>query len=391
MAMQYDEQNAFSTVYEILAKNGFPGMAEMMQLVMNQGMLIERAQHLHAQPYERTEDRQGFANGFKPKTVKTRIGELHLDIPQVRDSDFYPKALEKGIRSERALKLALAEMYIQGVSTRKVAPVLEQLCGTNISSQQVSDATKLLDAEFDKWRNRKIGEIPYLYLDARYENIRINGEVVTAALLVAIGVTSEGKREILGVSVSYSEHEVHWRNFLESLVARGLHGLKLTISDAHAGLKAARKAVFPTCAWQRCQFHLQQNAQAYVPRKSMKKSVASDIRAIFNAPDLQESQRMLGIVVAKYEKSVPKLSQWIANNITEGLTVFNFPEANRIKLRTSNLIERVNKEIKKRTRVVGIFPNEASCLRLATGVLIEINESWILEKTYMNMKSGVEE
>jgi len=391
MAMQYDEQNAFSTVYEILAKNGFPGMAEALQLVLNQGMLIERSQHLHAQPYERTDDRQGFANGFKPKTVKTRIGELHLDIPQVRDSNFYPKALDKGIRSERALKLSLAEMYIQGVSTRKVAPILEQLCGTNISSQQVSDATKLLDAEFEKWRNRKIGEIPYLYLDARYENIRINGEVVTAALLVAIGVTAQGKREILGVSVSYSEHEVHWRNFLESLVARGLHGVTLIISDAHAGLKAARQAVFPTCSWQRCQFHLQQNAQAYVPRKSMKKSVANDIRSIFNAPNLQESQRMLGIVVAKYEKSVPKLSQWIADSITEGLTVFNFPEEHRIKLRTSNLIERINKAIKKRTHVVGIFPNEESCLRLATGVLIEINEAWILEKTYMNMNIEGEE
>ena len=204
-------------------------------------------------------------------------------------------------------------------------------------------------------------------------------------MLIAVGVTADGKREILGASVSYSEHEVHWRKFLESLVERGLHGVKLIISDAHKGIKAARQAVFPTCKWQRCQFHLQQNAQAYVPRKSMKKSVAADIRAIFNMPDKEEANRMLQKTVAKYEKSVPALARWLSENIPEGLVIFDFPNEHRIKLRTSNLIERLNKSIKKRTRIVGIFANEAACLRLVTGILIEENENWLLENTYMKM------
>ena len=391
MAMKIAEQSAFETVYGILAERGFPGMRDAIELVLNQGMLIERAQHLNAEHYERTDERMGYANGFKPKHVKTRLGELSLQVPQVRESDFYPKSLEKGLRSERAFTLALAEMYVQGVSTRKVTPIIETLCGTNISSNQVSDATKLLDTEFEKWRGRKLGEVNYLYLDARYENIRIDGEVVSAAVLVAVGITAEGKREVLGVSVSYSEHEVHWRNFLESLVERGLHGVKLLISDAHKGLKAAIKAVFPTCKWQRCQFHLQQNAQAYVPRKSMKKSVAADIRAIFDMPDKDEAKRMLDKVVKKYEKSVPALADWISENIPEGLVIFDFPKQHRIKLRTSNLIERLNKTIKKRTHVVGIFPNEASCLRLVTGILVEVNDDWLLESTYMKMNVQGEE
>ena len=203
MVMKIAEQSAFETVYGILAERGFPGMRDAIELVLNQGMLIERAQHLNAEHYERTDERMGYANGFKPKHVKTRLGELCLQVPQVRESDFYPKSLEKGLRSERAFTLALAEMYVQGVSTRKVAPIIETLCGTNISSNQVSDATKLLDTEFEKWRGRKLGEVNYLYLDARYENIRIDGEVVSAAVLVAVGITAEGKREVLGVGIVF--------------------------------------------------------------------------------------------------------------------------------------------------------------------------------------------
>jgi len=263
MAMRIKEAEAFAVVYESLVEKGFDGMAEAMQTLLNHGMQIEREQHLNAQAYERTEERNGYANGFKPKSVKTRIGKLAVQVPQVRDSSFYPLALAKGLRSERAFAIALAEMYIKGVSTRKVGKLMEEMCGTEVSSTQVSEATKALDEEFEKWRNRKIGEIKYLFVDARYEKVRMDGHVVSAALFTAIGVTADGKRTILGVSVSYSEHEVHWRAFFESLVARGMHGLKLIISDAHSGLKAARTAVFPTCPWQRCQFHLQQNAQAY--------------------------------------------------------------------------------------------------------------------------------
>lgn len=384
MAMKTKEADAFASVYATMAEKGFDGMAEAMQVILNQGMQIERERHLNAASYERTDDRNGYANGYKSKTVGTRIGELTLQIPQVRDSSFYPEVMEKGLRSERAFAIALAEMYVQGVSTRKVGKIIEEMCGFNVSSTQVSQATKALDEEFETWRNREIGEITYLFLDARYEKVRMDGHVVSAALLTAVGISPTGKRVILGASVAYSEHEVHWRNFMESLVSRGMHGVKLITSDAHSGLKSARVAVFPTCPWQRCQFHLQQNAQAFVPRKDMKKIVAQDIRYIFNAPNLEEAKRMLRITAEKYKSTASKLAEWMLENIPESLEIFNFPEAHRKKIRTSNLIERLNKTIKKRTRVVGIFPNEASCLRLATGILIEENEEWMLENRYMD-------
>lgn len=384
--MKVSALDSFDMVYNTLAEQGFDGMAQALELILNHGMRIERESYLQAQSYERTGDRISYANGYKPKTINTRVGPLAVQVPQTRDCQFYPLALEKGLRSERAMSIALAEMYVQGVSTRKVKAIITQMCGTEVSSTQVSNATKMLDDEFAKWRERPIGEIIYLYLDARYEHVRMDGQVLDCALFTAIGITAEGKRQVLGVSVSYSENEVHWRNFLESLVKRGMYGVKLIISDAHSGLKAARKAVFPTCPWQRCQFHLQQNAQAYVPKKSMKKPVASDIRSIFNAPNLEEAKRLLRLIVKKYESSAAKLAEWLEANIHEALIVFSFPETHRTKLRTTNLIERLNKTIKKRTHIVGIFPNDKSCIRLVTAILIEINEDWLLEKkVYLSM------
>jgi putative transposase len=221
-------------------------------------MQAERKQHLSAAPYQQTPEREAHANGYKPKTMQTRIGKITFDVPQVREGGFYPEALEKGLRSERALTLSLAEMYVQGVSTRKVKAITEQLCGTSVSStQQVSNAAALLDTELEKWRNRPLGECPYLFLDAYYEQVREDGQVRDLAVLTAVGVNIVGKREILGVSVSLSEHEVHWRAFLESLKGRGLGGVQLGTSDDHAGLRAARLAVFGGIPWQRCQFHLQ--------------------------------------------------------------------------------------------------------------------------------------
>jgi transposase-like protein len=336
-------------------------------------------------PYERSEDRQGYANGYKPKTVKTRVGELTFAIPQVRDGGFYPSSLEKGIRSERALKLALAEMYVQGVSTRRVAQITEQLCGFEVTSSQVSRAAQELDAVLEQWRNRPLGAYPYVFLDARYESVRNNGAVVKSAVLVAIGVSESGKRQILGTSVAISEQEAHWRDFIKTLQARGLHGVKLFISDAHEGLKAARNAVFPSVPWQRCQFHLQQNAQAYVPKQELKKKVAADIRNIFNATSDEEAKRLISQLVVKYEKSAPRLAAWAEENLMEGLTVLQFPADHWRRIRTSNVIERVNEEIRRRTRVAGIFPNDASCLRLVSAVLMEISEDWETGKVYLKV------
>ena len=378
------QTNHFDQLVELLADQGFDGMAQAITLLFNEAMKLERAEALGAAPYQRTEHRRGYANGYKPKTLRTRVGEITVDVPQTRGLDFYPSSLERGERSERALKLAVAEMYVQGVSTRKVAAITEELCGFEVSSTQVSRAAQLLDDELQQWRSRPLGEIPFLILDARYEKIRHGGSVVDCAVLVAIGINPDGKRSILGVSVSLSEAEVHWREFLNSLTQRGLCGVTLITSDDHAGLKAARKAVLPGVPWQRCQFHLQQNALHYVPKVAMRKQVAADIKSIFDAPDRHEAQRLLKQTTTKYQTSAPKLAAWLEENIPEGLTVFELPASHRRRLRTTNMLERVNKELKRRTRVATLFPNDDSLLRLVSAVLIEISEDWETAKVYLN-------
>jgi putative transposase len=269
------ESTELDAVVQLLADEGFDGMAQAIGTLMNEALKLQRSEALGARPYERTADRRGHANGFKPKTVNSRLGKLQLQVPQTRGVEFYPTVLERGERSERALKLAVAEMYVQGVSTRKVAAITAELCGLDVNSVQVSRAAALLDEELAAWRNRPLGEIPYLILEARYEKIRHGGSVVSCAVLVAIGVTTEGARSILGVSVSLSEAEVHWREFLASLQDRGLHGVRYVVSDDHAGLKEARQARLAGVPWQRCQFHLAQNALHYVPSVALRSEVAA--------------------------------------------------------------------------------------------------------------------
>lgn len=371
---------------ETIMTSGLDAIPEMIRILINIAMKAERQSWLGAAPYERTPDRRDQANGYKPKTMTTRMGDITFAVPQTRHSDFHPQALDKGLRSERALKLALAEMYIQGVSTRKVAAITAQLCGVEISSTQVSRATAELDEILQAWRERPLERYRYLYLDARYEKVRQDGRVQDAAVFIAIGVNEAGKREVLGVSVALSEAEVHWRTFLQSLTGRGLHGVELIISDAHAGLQQARRAVFGGIPWQRCQFHLQQNAQAYVTRKDQQKEVAADIRAIFNAPNRAEAERLLKITVKKYEPGAAKLATWMEENIPQGLTVFDFPAEHRRRLRTTNGVERLNKEIRRRTRVASIFPNEDACLRLVTAIVMETSEEWETGRIYLNVE-----
>lgn len=368
---------------QALAEEGFDGMAQAMQLLLNECMKIERQQALGVGPYERGEARHGQANGFKPKTLKTRVGPLELAVPQVRGASFYPHALERGSRSERALTLALAEMYVQGVSTSKVTKITEQLCGCEISSSDVSRATALLDKELEKWRTRALGAIKYLILDARYEKVRESGCVRDCAVLIAIGVDAEGRRSVLGVSVSLSEAEVHWRDFFKSLLARGLHGVELIVSDAHAGLKEARQACFGSVPWQRCQFHLLKNALQHVPKDDMKREVISDLQGVLDASDPTTAAEQLQRVVRKYEKTAPKLAAWMEANVPESLTVLRLPGSHRRRLRTTNMVERLNRELKRRTRVASLFPNAASLLRLVTAILIETSEEWETGKRYV--------
>lgn len=374
-------------VVQVLAEHGFDGMAQTMELLINECMKIERQQALGVGPYQRGEGRHGQANGFKPKRLKSRVGELQLAVPQVRGAKFYPRALERGSRSEKALRLALAEMYVQGVSTSKVTKITEELCGCEISSSDVSRAAALMDEEHQKWRTRPLGQIKYLVLDARYEKVRHGGSIVDCSVLIAIGVDTEGRRSVLGVSVSLSEAEVHWREFFKSLLERGLHGVELIASDAHAGLKEARKACFAGVPWQRCQFHLIRNALAHVPREDMKREVAEDLRSVCDSADEHAAAEQLQRVVRKYQASAPKLAEWMEENVPESLTVFRLPVSHRKRLRTTNTLERLNRELKRRTRVATLFPNEASLLRLVTAVLIEVSEEWETGKRYVTFET----
>lgn len=388
-----NDSTTLDQLMELLIADGPDAMAAAFTTLLNHAMRIEREQVLGAASHQRTDARRGYANGYKPKTLASRLGNLPLQVPQSRDyadehgRPFYPGALERGVRSERALTLAIAEMYVQGVSTRKVTKVMEQLCGLDVTSTQVSRAAAELDEQLEAWRNRPIGEVRYLILDARYEKVRHGESVVPCALLTAIGVLADGKRCVLGCSVSLSEAEVHWRSFLQSLSDRGMRGVKLVVSDDHAGLKAAREATLSGVAWQRCQFHLMQNAMAYVPRQSMKSQVAQDMRRVFDAEDRAEAERRLAELAEKYRDTAPRLADWLEDNVPEGLTVFAVPAAHRKRLRTTNGQERLNKEIKRRTRVATLFPNEASLLRLASAVLSEISDEWETAKVYLNMKA----
>jgi len=378
---------------DLAMEHGPEAMAAAFASLMNHAMQIEREQVLKAESHQRAAGRQGYANGFKPKTLNTRVGKLDLRVPQTRGyhdgngRPFYPKALDRGVRSERAMILAMAEMYVQGVSTRKVTAIVEELCGLEVTSTQVSRAAAELDEKLDAWRNRPIGAITYLILDARYEKVRHDGAIVSCALLTAIGIGTDGKRSVLGCSVQLSEAETHWRKFLESLLKRGMHGVKLVVSDDHAGLKAARQAVMTGVPWQRCQFHTIRNAMAHVPKVAMRSEVARDLRRIFDADEPAEAERRLKDVVNRYQKTAPQLAAWLEHAVPEALTVLTIPTSHRRRLRTTNSLERLNQEITRRPRVATLFPNEASLLRLASAVLSEISDDWETERAYLNMEA----
>jgi transposase-like protein len=392
MTRQESKSNGLQYALELLGEHGFDGLSEAVSVLWNEVMKLERSEFLGAAPYERSEQREGYANGYKPKVLLSRSGPLELEIPQVRGRkgkavSFYPRSLEKGERSERALKLAIAEMYVQGVSTRRVTQITQELCGQGVSSTQVSRLSQLLDAELKQWRVRPLSRFPYLMLDARYEKIRHGGSVVDCAVLIAMGVGDDGRRSVLGVSVSLSEAEIHWRDFLKDLQDRGLHGVTYVVSDDHSGIKAALKARFPGVPWNRCQVHLQRNAVAYVPKQEMRAEVAEDLRVIFRSSDRNEANQKLARLVVKWTESAPKLAEWMEHNIPEGLNVFKLPPAHRRRLATTNAVENLNRQLKRRTSVAQLFPSDASLLRLVTAVLIETSEEWETGRIYLNMEN----
>lgn len=368
---------------EELNQQGIATLGSSLEKLFNELMKIEREQTLRAQPYERTELRKGYANGFKNKNLQTRFGKLELQVPQTRNCEFYPSCLEKGERSEKALKLALAEMYVGGVSTRKVKKIVEELCGSQVSSTQVSRMSKMMDEEIEKFRNRPLGRFRFVYVDAHYEKVRHEGCVRSLAVLKAIGINDSGRREVIGVCASLSEAETHWRNFFENLVQRGLCGVELIISDNHSGLKKALEAVFPSVPWQRCIFHLAQNAQHHVPNKSLRLEIGEVVRDIYQSTSKEAAQRRLKEVLKTYDSKAGKFCSWLEENFEEGMAFYRFPRALWKKIRTVNYVERLNQEIRRRTRVARLFPNEQSCLRLVSAVLIDTHENWVTGTRYL--------
>lgn len=390
--MPETQDRIIDALMEQLIAQGPGGMAAVFTRLFNLAMRFERENFLGARHYERSEDRRGYANGVKSKRVDTPAGTLILDIPKTAGADepFYPQSLERGTRTSRAVMLAVAEMYVKGVSTRDVADILDKFGIDGLSSTQVSRASKLLDHELEQWRNRPLGEITYLILDARYEKVRINGIVRDATILSAIGVGPDSRRSILGLSVALSEAEVHWRAFLDSLVKRGLRGVRFITSDDHAGLQAARRAVFGGVTWQRCQFHLAQNAIHHAPNHAIRSAIGAELRNVWNARDLATANEELRSLVQNYAKTAPHLSRWLEKNIPEGMAVFSLPEAHRLKMRTSNPIERaVQQEIKRRTIKVRVFPSTEALLRLVSAVLVEIDDQWAASaKPYIKLNTN---
>ncbi len=378
--MDRRKDTALEAVLEQLIEHGPGEMASVFARAFELAMQIERERFLGAGHYERTPERHGYANGYKPKRIDTPAGTVNVQVPKTAGHDgepFYPQSLERGRRSVRSVMLAVAEMYVKGVSTRDAEAVMREFGIESLSSSQVSRAAKLLDDELEAWRNRPLGQVKYLILDARYEKMRHGGVVRDAAVLSAIGIGPDERRRVLGVSVALSEAEVHWRSFLESLVARGLRGVEFVVSDDHSGLRAARRAVLGGATWQRCQFHLARNAIHHAPNAEIRKRIGKQLKSIWTADDLPKAETALAELVASYRTSAPNLAAWLEKNAPEGLAVFTLPEQHRRRLRTSNPMERsVQQELKRRTVKVRVFPSDEALLRLVTAVLVEIDEKW---------------
>jgi len=386
--MDLRHDTTIEAILEQLIATGATDLGRVFGQLFELALQIEREQFLKANHYERTPERQGYANGYKPKRIDTPAGTVTLQVPKTAGhagDPFYPQSLERGQRSSRAVMLAVAEMYIKGVSTRQAEAVMREFGIESLSSTQVSRATKLLDDELAAWRNRPLGQMKYLIIDARYEKARYDGVVRDVAVLSAIGIGADERRHVLGLSVKLSEAEVHWRAFLESLQARGMCGTTFIVSDDHAGLKAARRAVLGAATWQRCQFHLAQNAVNHAPNRDTRERIGKQLRAVWNASSLQTAQAELDTLVASYREKHPNFAVWLENNIPEGLAVFSLPEEHRKRMRTSNGIERpIQQELKRRTSKVRVFPNVDSLERLSTAVLVEIDEKWETEtKAYI--------
>lgn len=346
----------------------------------------EMEETLQASKGERTAERLGYRSGYYRRTLVTRVGKLELRVPQDRGGHFSTQLFERYQRSERALVQALAEMYVQGVSTRKVKSITEELCGHEFSASAISQINRKMDEELAQFATRPLEEeYPYLILDARYEKVRECGVIRSQAVLMAIGINWEGRRNILGVEMANRETRSGWKAFLVGLKQRGLRGVDLVITDDHEGLKQAVMETLPQALWQRCYVHFLRNALDHLPRKA-DDDCLRELRWIYDRRDPQEARRDLAAWLAKWEAKYPRLCGWVEENIEETFTFYQLPVQHHKHLKSTNMLERLMEEIKRRTHVVRIFPNSDSCLRLIRALTVEMHENWIEAVRYLNME-----
>jgi putative transposase len=357
----------------------------VVRAALQEVLEAEMTEALSAEKGERTAVRLGYRSGYYGRTLITRIGKLELRVPQDRNGRFSTELFERYQRSERALVAALAEMYVQGVSTRKVKAITEELCGHSFSASSISTINKKLDENLAQFATRRLSEaFPYLILDARYEKVREAGVIASHAVLIAIGIDWDGRRQVLGVELANRESRSSWRDFLLGLRERGLSGVEFVVADDHAGLKAAIREVLSEAAYQRCYVHFLRNALDYVPRK-VDDDCLQELRWLYDRRDLAEARADLAAWIGKWQAKYPRLIAWVEENIEETLTFYRLPRQHHKHLKSTNMLERLNEEIKRRTHVVRIFPNAESCLRLVRALCVETHENWLEAHRYLNM------
>jgi putative transposase len=362
-------------------------LRQIVERMLQHLLEAEITEHLGAAPYQRTESRKGHRNGYKPRKLKSRVGTLELLVPQDREGIFSTSLFARYQRNEKALTLALMEMYLEGVSTRKVKEVTEELCGTSFSKSTVSRLTTELDSELEEWRSRPLEaeSYPYLFVDARYEKVRIGSRIVSEGVLVVCAVREDGFREILGVEVADVESEATYQELFRALKERGLKGVELVTSDEHKGLKSAIERHFRGASHQRCQFHYAKNLLGLVSFEK-RKELGAGLRAVFSAPTRELALRAAEELADRWRGSHPKVAEHIEEHIEECLSCLAFPESHRRRIRTTNGLERFNQEIKRRSRVVRIFPNREACSRLITALAVETSEEWLTGRRYLDIE-----
>ena len=360
-------------------------LVQELRPVLQEILEEEMTEALGAAKGERSPDRVGYRSGYYTRGLTTRVGHMELRVPQDRHGRFSTELFERYQRSEKALVSALAEMYVKGVSTRKVRAVTEKLCGREFSASSISRINKTLDRDLARFSMRKLEVAhPYLVLDARYERVRESGVIRHRAVLIAIGIGWDGRRSVLAVELANRESKTSWRDFLVALKRRGLSGVEFVVSDNHEGLKQAIFETLPEAVWQRCYVHFLRNCLDHLPRKA-DDDCLRELRWMYDRRSLSEARSDLAAWLAKWQGKYPKLCGWVEESIEETFSYYRLPQAHHKHMKSTNMLERLNEEIKRRTYVVRIFPNEASCLRLVRALAAEIHEDWIEATRYLNM------